>query len=103
MYHPDRFKTRYCINYDNPEQCAYGPFCSFVHEESEFRIPLLHKMTLSNKFFIFDYKTVMCPFNKTHSRLHCVYAHNQQDFRRKLVRNNRLAYKASDCRQWKKF
>jgi hypothetical protein len=43
MYHEDRFKTRYCANYENPELCVYGFFCSFVHNENEFRISLLHK------------------------------------------------------------
>jgi hypothetical protein len=103
MYHEDRFKTRYCSSFENPEQCVYGPFCSFVHNEKEFRISLLHRKAQDSHFFMFEYKTVMCPFTAAHDRLHCAYAHNQQDFRRRVVTNNKLQYQANDCKHWKKF
>ena len=102
MYHQDRFKTRYCSNLDNPSECVFGSFCSFVHDESEFRIKLLHKSEPNAHFFMFEYKTVMCPMTHVHNRMHCVYAHNQQDFRRRLASEGRIDYREEECKNWRK-
>jgi hypothetical protein len=74
------FEGQPCVIPEREEKGVYriyGNFCSFVHFEREFRIHLLHKKEKNSHFYMFDYKTVMCPFNNSHDRLHCVYAHNQ--------------------------
>lgn len=51
-------------------------------------------------FYMLHYKTVMCPLKLEHNRIHCVYAHNQQDFRRSLFKNDILAYGPKECKNW---
>lgn len=100
LYNPSKYKTKFCGFYpDRMSQCEYGDFCSFAHSESEISIELIHKYTMDADFFIFHYKTVMCPFNqKKHDKSTCVYAHNWQDFRRKPSVTD---YENIQCVFWK--
>lgn len=82
FYHPDKFKTKFCSHFNNLNNCPYGTFCSFAHSESDIKIELIHKYEQNEDFFIFYFKTVWCPFNHSHDKSSCVYAHNWQDYRR---------------------
>ena len=79
FYHPLRYKTKLCTNFpDTIDDCVYDKFCSFAHKETELRIKLLHKMEKVDKFYMYEYKTVYCPFNNQHDKSSCEYAHNVQ-------------------------
>ena len=100
LYSPLKYKTRFCSFYPNMlNNCEYGDFCSFAHQEIEIAIPLIHHYEFDDDFFLFHYKTVMCPFNQNkHDKSTCVYAHNWQDFRR---RPQEVKYEAIPCNNWK--
>lgn len=104
LYHIDKFKTRFCCHYDETktldkinEECPYGSVCSFVHCESELRIELIHRLPKNEGFFIYYFKTVICPFDKPHDKAACVYAHNFQDFRRSPIN---YIYDKRNCQNW---
>lgn len=100
FYHPLKYKTKFCTSYNtkhNSIKCKYGKFCSFCHSEEELRIPLLHKKKKDLNFYLYEYKTVYCPFNHPHDKSSCEYSHNVQDFRRIPKEVN---YKAEICKKW---
>ena len=100
LYRKEKYKMKFCSHYPTTLQiCEYGEFCSFAHSEEELLVDLLHRMEKNEDFFIFKFKTVMCPFNSIpHDKAQCVYAHNWQDFRRKP---NFIHYDPMPCAFWK--
>ena len=98
FYHPEKFKSKYCSHFgDNLKLCPYGNYCSFAHSEEGISVQLIHKITRSQDFYLFYFKTVWCPFNNQHDKSSCIYAHNWQDFRRSVVEHN---YTENLCSQW---
>ena len=54
-----------------------------VHSDEELKPDPLHLYPINQNFFMFQFKSVFCPFSKmNHDRFRCVYAHNYQDFKR---------------------
>lgn len=100
LYRQDKYKKKFCSHYPfDINNCEYGEFCSFAHEEEELLIELLHRLEKNKDFFIFKFKTAMCPFNYlSHDKAQCVYAHNWQDFRRKP---DLFQYEPIECPHWK--
>ena len=100
LYHKANYKKKFCSNYpNNLDKCEYGEFCSFAHSELEVRTELIHNYQYDYDFYIFNYKTVWCPFNLSkHEKSLCVYAHNWQDYRRKP---NKVKYEGNHCKNWK--
>ena len=100
LYRADKYKTKFCSQYPyNTDNCEYGEFCSFAHHEEEILIELLHRLEKNDDFFMFKFKTVMCPFSSLpHDKAQCVYSHNWQDFRRKP---NLFNYTPVSCSNWK--
>ena len=100
-YMPRNYKKKFCYFFEigKVENCEYGQCCSYAHCDSEINIELLHKMKEDEHFFIYKFKTVMCPFfNLKHDKGTCVYAHNFQDFRR---RPDVFSYDMKPCPFWK--
>ena len=93
LYHPSQYKKKLCVASD----CEYSIYCSFAHSEDELKLKKLHLLERSHDFFIFDYKTVECPFMQQHDRKNCVYFHNPQDQRR------RGGYSKEECKKWSKY
>ncbi len=84
LYHPDKYKTKYCNNYpERLQDCEYGSYCCFAHSDAELKVELSHNLEMDEDFFMYYFKTGWCPFNHEHNKAACVYAHNWQDFRRK--------------------
>lgn len=100
LYNPVKYKTKFCSFYpDRLHFCEYGDFCSFAHNETEIAIDLIHNYSFDIDFYLFHYKTIMCPFNqKAHDKGSCVYAHNWQDYRR---RPQDVNYDPIQCPYWK--
>ena len=100
LYRPSKYKARFCSFFpNNIQKCEYGDFCSFAHSEQEISIDLIHLYDLDDDFYLFHYKTVMCPFNQSkHDKGLCVYSHNWQDYRRKP---NEFYYEPIPCSNWK--
>ncbi|CAD8169397.1 unnamed protein product [Paramecium pentaurelia] len=95
VYHPNRYKTKYCTHL---KDCEYGIYCSFAHSEQELIIPVkLDGMVQDKNFWIYQYKTVWCPHTINHDRASCVYAHNAQDFRR-----DPKILQPKECPHWNK-
>ena len=66
--------------------------------KDEIQILLLHNFVYDEDFFMFYYKTEWCPMNLTlHEKSKCVYAHNLQDYRRKV---HILRYSEVNCENW---
>jgi hypothetical protein len=85
LYHPEKYKKKMCHEYpDHLEECEYGSFCSFAHSEAELAIELIHEYEKDQKFYMYSFKTQSCPFNHEHNKSICAYAHNWQDYRRKI-------------------
>lgn len=99
FYHPTKYKTKFCTHFSNTNgnKCKYSKFCSFAHNEDELRIKLLHRKKKGLDFYLYEYKTVYCPFNHSHDKSSCEYAHNVQDYRRNP---NLSSYKAEICKKW---
>jgi hypothetical protein len=104
FYHKDKFKTKFCSHYyenkdlkDINSDCPYGSFCSFAHLEKEIRIELIHKYPKTLDFFIYKFKTVVCPFDQKHDKSSCEYSHNLQDFRRNP---KKYIYEKKNCSKW---
>lgn len=99
FYHPLKFKTKYCkCLIDDISRCDYGEYCSFAHSDQEINIDLIHYKPKDKTFFIYEYKTVFCPYVIDHDRSDCVYAHNPQDFRRDPVDCPNIV--AEQCEAW---
>jgi hypothetical protein len=99
LYHPDKYKTKYCNNYPNSLQsCEYASYCCFAHSDKELRVELIHYYERDEDFYLFHFKTGWCPFNYEHNKAMCVYAHNWQDFRRKP---QLFKYTKQMCPNWK--
>lgn len=99
LYHPDKYKTKYCNNYPNALQnCEYSSYCCFAHSNQELRVELIHYYEKDEDFYLFHFKTGWCPFNYEHNKAMCVYAHNWQDFRRKP---HLFHYSNQMCPNWK--
>lgn len=99
FYHPEKYKAKFCSSYTSKSGvCEYGDYCAFAHSEEEISINLIEKMERDDDFYMFHFKTVWCPYNEnSHERDACVYAHNWQDFRRKV---EQYPYKPSVCGNW---
>lgn len=99
LYHPDKYKTKFCTQYpDKLDGCDYAQYCSFAHSDQEIKLPLIHHMKRDHSFYMYQFKTVWCPFIATHDKALCVYAHNWQDYRRNP---NDSPYEAVACGRWK--
>jgi len=104
FYHKEKFKTKFCSYYHSSKDvsevnndCPYGTFCSFAHYEREIRIELIHKLDKTLDFFIYNFKTVVCPFDHKHDKSVCEYSHNLQDFRRNP---RKYVYEKKNCSKW---
>jgi hypothetical protein len=100
LYHTDKYKSKFCSYLNEPENienCGYGEYCSFAHNEEEIRVKLIHKNKYDLAFFLNDFKTLACPFSHDHEKATCVYSHNLQDFRRSPLQ---YAYIAKPCLHW---
>jgi len=99
LYHPDKYKKRMCHDLQSgKKECEYGEYCCFAHHESELKCELLHELIKDETFYVTKFKTEWCPFNHEHNKSICVYAHNWQDYRRKL---SQYRYSARMCPNWK--
>jgi len=99
LYHPEKYKTKFCTQYpEKLEGCDYGQFCSFAHSDSEIKVRLIHHNKRTAEFYLYQFKTIWCPFITTHDKALCVYAHNWQDYRRNP---NLHDYEAQPCAKWK--
>ena len=101
LYTPEKYRTKFCSFYpDRTNMCEFREYCSFAHDPKQIRIKLIETLERDDDFYMFHYKTVFCPYNLTeHDKTICVYAHNWQDYRRKL--KNSLNYDCSLCPEWK--
>lgn len=100
FYHPLRYKKRFCSSYPNSRKCKFGDFCSFAHCEDDLLLEIkLHKMTKNEDFFLYYFKTILCPFPYDHDKAICEYYHNPQDLRRSL---QTYEYSAIECPKWVK-
>jgi hypothetical protein len=102
FYHPEKYKSKFCQTYPNHTYaCKFGEMCAFAHTEEELSIDYLHRMERDTDFYLFHFKTVWCPFSDkedtNHPRDVCVYAHNWQDFRRKV---HIYSYSKDQCTTW---
>lgn len=104
FYHKEKFKTKFCSFYSISKtlasinsECPYGTVCSFSHCEKEIRIDLIHKLEKNQDFYLYFFKTVVCPFDKSHDKSTCSYAHNLQDFRRNP---KKYVYDKKNCSKW---
>ena len=99
LYHPLNYKKKFCSYFPSKLQnCEYKEYCSFAHCEDEIQVLLLHNFCYDEDFFMFYYKTEWCPMNLTqHDKSKCVYAHNLQDFRRKVQVHK---YSEELCENW---
>lgn len=104
FYHKDKFRTKFCSHYNEEKDinevnndCPYGTFCSFAHCEREIRVDLIHKLDKNLDFFIYYFKTVVCPFDHKHDKSICEYSHNLQDFRRNP---KKYIYDKKNCSKW---
>lgn len=65
LYHPQRYKSKYCSRILKKESCEYLEFCSFAHSDEELTIDLLHKEpNKDQRFYHYKFKTVWCPFTE---------------------------------------
>jgi len=100
LYHPEKYKKKMCHEYlDRLEDCEYGSFCSFAHSEAELAIELIHEYEKDENFYMYSFKTQSCPFNHEHNKSICAYAHNWQDYRRK-VDMSYPQYSPKMCPNW---
>ncbi len=98
LYHPDKYKMKMCQKYpDKLAECEFGEYCSFAHSEEDLRIEVIHNYPKDTTFYLQYFKTEWCPFEHDHNRSICVYAHNWQDYRRKL---SIYVYSSDMCSSW---
>lgn len=98
FYHPNNYKKVLCYFYFGKGYCKYEQFCNYGHYMEELKIEFLHLYKYDAYFFIFKFKTVLCPLIYfEHSKVNCVYSHNIQDFKRTNVN----AFIPIKCTSWK--
>lgn len=104
FYHKDKFRSKFCSHYainkgvsEINNECPYGMHCSFAHCEKEITVDLIHKMEKNLEFFIYYFKTVVCPYDHKHDKSICEYSHNLQDFRRNPKKH---IYEKKNCSKW---
>ncbi len=91
LFHPDRYKTKFC---EKLESCEYGKYCAFAHSEAEIRVRLIH---LENDPCLL--KTEWCPYpSQKHDPETCFYAHSLLDYRRNPGRHY---YRPERCPDWR--
>lgn len=61
---------------------SLGEYCPSAHSEIELSSELIHHYIFDDDFFLFHFKTIICPFISCKDE-DCVYAHNWSEFRRK--------------------
>ncbi|EAS04616.3 zinc finger CCCH type domain protein (macronuclear) [Tetrahymena thermophila SB210] len=96
-YSKDQYKKKFCKHIKNLNNCEYGNYCSYAHSEQDILIELIHLLEKDDDFYMFHYKTVMCPFIDCQQRDKCEYYHNTQDFRR---RPDQYSYEPETCPKW---
>ncbi|KAL4455406.1 hypothetical protein ABPG74_012558 [Tetrahymena malaccensis] len=96
-YSKDQYKKKFCKHIKNLNNCEYGNYCSYAHSEQDILIELIHLLEKDDDFYIFYYKTVMCPFIECQARDKCEYFHNTQDYRR---RPDQYSYEPETCSKW---
>ncbi|KAL4503067.1 hypothetical protein ABPG72_014296 [Tetrahymena utriculariae] len=96
-YSKDQYKKKFCKHIKNLNNCEYGNYCSYAHSEQDILIELIHLLEKDDDFYMFHYKTVMCPFIECKQREKCEYFHNTQDFRR---RPDQYSYEPETCSKW---
>lgn len=115
LYHESVFKRRFCATFPKVETCQRGDLCAFAHSREEVRVELLQpeeekfmvdwisaKASLQNPatvdFFTRRFKTLWCPYGTKHGWHECLYAHTDQDWRRRPE----LGYSSEPCPEWAK-
>lgn len=115
LYHESVFKRRFCATFPKVETCQRGDLCAFAHSREEVRVELLQpeeekfmvdwisaKASLQNPatvdFFTRRFKTLWCPYGTQHGWHECLYAHTDQDWRRRPE----LGYSSEPCPEWAK-
>jgi len=100
-----RHKQRFCASFPDVSQCRRGAICAFAHSREEARTPLLSleqeqqaPEALTERFFMYQFKTLWCPIGVQHDWQTCVYAHNYQDARRSVS----IGYGPRPCPYWAK-
>ncbi|XP_004345270.1 zinc finger CCCH domain-containing protein 37 [Capsaspora owczarzaki ATCC 30864] len=99
LYHPHLYKFRFCKEYPVPGYCARRNFCAFAHSDDEVRTKLLKEDNFADRrdFFMYAYKTSLCPLVRKHEWSACHYAHTPND-RRRDPREKQ--YSPELCTQW---
>ena len=88
IYREEKYKKKLCNYYpNNISECEYNEFCCYAHNEIELQVLLYHKFKMDVDFFLFYYKTSMCPYNHSSEseKEICLYSHNENEFRRSLI------------------
>lgn len=119
LYHDSVFKKRFCATFPKVSSCQRGDLCAFAHHREEVRVGLLKleeeelmaewlsvpedsrspEMQLrAVDFFTRRFKTLWCPYGTQHSWHECLYAHTDQDWRRRPE----LGYSSEPCTEWAK-
>ncbi|CAE7812043.1 unnamed protein product [Symbiodinium sp. CCMP2592] len=119
LYHDNVFKKRFCATFPKVSSCQRGDLCAFAHHREEVRVELLKleeeelmaewfsvpedsrspEMQLrAVDFFTRRFKTLWCPYGTQHSWHECLYAHTDQDWRRRPE----LGYSSEPCTEWAK-
>ncbi|CAE7684777.1 UNK [Symbiodinium pilosum] len=120
LYHDTVFKRRFCATFPEVSSCQRGKLCAFAHSREEVRVELLKpeeeelmarwnsKALLDTEirlmqprvveFFTKRFKTLWCPYGTQHGWHECLYAHTDQDWRRRPE----LGYSSEPCTEWAK-
>lgn len=96
-YHPNQYRKIYCTNILKQEKCPMGDYCANAHSDSELKVELIHTMERNDDFFLFKYKTELCPIHFDHNYDKCIYGHSWEDFRRDIMKT---PYGTTLCRNW---
>jgi len=94
-------KQRYCSSFPYSHFCERGDNCMFAHSFEDVRYSVEieednNKITLTDDFLIYKFKTAWCPIGVKHDWQSCVYAHNYHDARR----NPAIGYGPKPCPMW---
>ncbi|CAE7403922.1 UNK, partial [Symbiodinium natans] len=116
LYHDCVFKRRFCATFPEVSACQRGDLCAFAHHREEVRVELLkveeeelmaewfaseasrspEMRSRAVDFFTLRFKTLWCPYGTQHSWHECLYAHTDQDWRRRPE----LGYSSEPCAEW---